>query len=61
LRKSGRELLDVVVGGYGFALRNEVDCGLSAGLGGRVEEGAVELLEVGLGERFDMLDIAVDC
>ena len=40
---------------------DEVDRGLGAGLGSRVEVGAEELLEVGFGERFDVLDVAVDC
>jgi len=42
-------------------LGDEVDRGLGAGLGSRVEVGAEELLEVGFGERFDVLDVAVDC
>jgi hypothetical protein len=61
LRESGGKLLHVVVGSYGFALGDEVDCSLGAGLGGRVEVGAEELLEVGFGERFDVLDVAVNC
>jgi len=61
LREGGGEFLDVVVGGYGFALGDEVDCGFGAGFGSGVEVGAEELLEVGFCEGFDMFDVAVYC
>ena len=61
LREGGGEFLDVVVGGYGFALGDEVDCGFGAGRGGGVEVGAEEFLEVGFGERLDVFDVAVNC
>ena len=61
MREGGGEFLDVVVGGYGFALGDEVDCGLGASLGGRVEVGAEEFLKVGFCERLDVFDVAVYC
>jgi hypothetical protein len=42
-------------------LGDEMDGGFGAGFGGRVEVGAVEGLEVGFGEGFDVFDVAVDC
>jgi len=64
LREGRSELLDVLArrrGGGAFALGDEVDGGFGAGFGGWVEVGAVEFLEVGLCERLDVFDIAVDC
>ena len=49
MREGGGEFLDVVVGGDGFALGDEVDGGFGACFGRGVEEGAVEVLEVGFG------------
>ena len=61
MREGGGEFLDVVVGGDGFALGDEVDCGFGADFGSGVEVGAEELLEVGFGERLDVFDVAVYC
>lgn len=61
MREGGGEFLNVVVGGYGFALGDEVDCGFGAGLGGGVEVGAEEFLEVCFCERLDVFDVAVYC
>ena len=61
LREGGGEFLNVVVGGYGFALGDEVDCGLCADLGGRVEVGAEEFLKVGFCQGLDVFDVAVYC
>ena len=64
LREGGGEFLDVLARGCcggAFALGDEVDGGFGAGFGGWVDVGAVEFLEVGLCERLDVFDIAVDC
>ena len=61
MREGGGEFLDVVVGGNGFALGDEVDCGLGAGLRGGVEVGAEEFLKVGFCEGLDVFDVAVYC
>lgn len=61
MREGGGEFLDVVVGGDGFALGDEVDGGFGAGFGGGVEVGAEESLEIGFCEGLDVFDVAVDC
>jgi hypothetical protein len=61
LGEGGGEFLDVVVGGDGFALGDEVDSGFGTGFRGGVEVGAEEFLEVGFCEGLDVFDVAVYC